>query len=792
MFSQQISVNDSVDLQSLIQDNLVDGCVDISNINSSVNGSTSGFSSYGYFERADSNFPFEKGIMLSTGGASSGGNALRTPILSEGSTTWGTDPDLEAEMGTANGYVNATAIEFDFISISNQFQFNYLLASEEYFGTNPCDFSDGFVFLIKEAGTSDPYENIALVPGTSIPVNTNTIRNEIVPVLCPAQNEQYFEGYALGDTNYNGRTTVLTASRSITPNVTYHIKLIIADQTDGSFDSAVFIEGDSFRTLDLGEDISTCAGSVILNADIQNSLASYAWYRDNNLIPNGNNSTLTVVQNGIYKVEVSVPVNGTNCVEDDEIEVLLNTEESMNSISDYELCEESGGNSFDLSTKDTEIIPNIPMSFSNPDFSYHFSDAEARTNSNPITTPITNPSNQQEIFVRVEDIDSNCFAFTSFYLIVNPIPNVEKPDPLNACDGDDTPDGIAVIDLTEKNDEITGGDTNLFVTYHLNPLDVLTGNNDVTSYISSPPTDLIYVRVANITTGCFTTTTLDVNIEISPIVNRDTQYLNACDNDDLDGNAIFDLTEVINPILNGLSRVSTTFHSSFDDAESNTNAIADETNYEYTNAILEPGSATLYLRIEDDITGCAAVIPFEIHTNLLLTGTDTGDFAQCDDDDISTNALDFNLNTVENSIANDLETVNGLPNSINVTFYRTEDDRTNGISLDKSTLFSSLSPQLLYRQDIEYWYLVIDDGECVEDTEITLIIEPILLFNSVTIPYCDDDDDGFVSIDLESLDDTITEGNTNFTVSYFDNDADAQANNTANQLPRFNSKPFSN
>ncbi|MEC3907587.1 choice-of-anchor L domain-containing protein [Tamlana sp. 2201CG12-4] len=777
MFSQQISIDDSVDLPSLIQDNLVDGCVDISNISSPVNGNSSGFSSYAYFERNGSNFPFERGIMLSTGGATSGGNALTTPTLSEGSNTWGSDPDLEAALGSSNSYVNATAIEFDFISISNQFQFNYLLASEEYFGINPCQFSDGFVFLIKEAGTADPYQNIAIVPGTTTPVNTNTIHDEIFGV-CAAQNEQYFDGYNIGDTNYNGRTTVLSASGTIQPNVTYHIKLIIADQTDGTFDSAVFIEGDSFRVLDLGPDISTCAGSVDLNANIQNNLASYAWYRNNSLITGATSPTYTAVQDGTYKVEVSVPVNGTNCVEDDEITVILNTEEPMAPISDYELCDNPGGNIFDLTTKDSELIPNIP--FSPPyDYSYHYSDAEARSNTNPITTPINNPSSPLPIFVRVQDLDSNCFAYTSFNLVVNPIPNITPPTTLDVCDGDDNPDGFAIIDLTQKNDEITGGDTSLFVTYHDNALDVTTGNNPLPSpYINSRSrTDFVYVRVVNTNTGCVNASTiLNINIDISPQVSSDTQYLNACDND-LDGNAFFDLTEVVVPILNGLTGVSTTFHISYNDAVNNENPIADETNYEYTNAVQEPGSATLYLRIEDDVTGCASVAPFEIHTNLLLTGTDTGDFALCDNDENSTNALNFNLNTVENSIANDLDTVNGLPNPINVTFYESEEDRTNGIILDKSQPFSTTSPRTLY--------IRIDDGECVEDTEVTLLINPILLFPNTTIPYCDDDDDGITSIDLESLDETITGGNPNFTVTYFDNDADATINNTSNQLPRF-------
>ncbi|GAA4816764.1 choice-of-anchor L domain-containing protein [Litoribaculum gwangyangense] len=770
-FSQQISVDDSVGLEALIQNNLVDGCVDISNISSSVNGNSTGLNSYAYFERAGSNFPFENGIMLSTGAAASGGNAVRTPTLSEGSSTWGTDPDLETALGITNT-VNATSIEFDFVSISNQFQFNYLLASEEYFGINPCQFSDGFVFLIREAGTTNPYQNIALVPGTTTPVNTNTIHDEIFGV-CAAENDQYFDGYNIGDTNYNGRTTVLTASGSIVPNVTYHIKLIIADQTDGTFDSAVFIEGDSFRILDLGPDIETCAGSVTLNADLQNPLASYAWYRNGILISGATNATFNAVQDGTYRVEVSVPVNGSNCLEEDEIIVVLNTEEPISAISNFELCDDSTDEIeiFDLSLKDSELIANIP--FTNYDFSYHFSDADARSNTNPILTPIANTTNPQTIYVRIDDLDSNCYSYTTFNLIVNPIPNIVNPTPLEVCDTDDFPDGFAVIYLSEKNDEITNGNNNLFVTYHYNMLDANSGNNPIPiPYINSnSPTDLVYVRIVDTVTGCVTTTVLNVNVTISPIVNRDTQYLDACDRD-LDGNATFDLTEVIDDILNGLTGVTTTFHISFADAETGDNIIADESNYQYTNAINEPGSATLYLRIVDNASGCYSIVPFEIHTNLLLTGTDTGDFALCDDNDDVNDTLLFDLFVVQNNIAND------LPGTITVTFFETEADRdSNTNALDKSQLYPAVSPQVLY--------IRIDNGECIENTEITLLVNPILLFDNVVLPYCDNDDDGIASIDLHSLDDIITNGNINFTVTYFDNPTDADINNIANQLPPF-------
>lgn len=790
MFSQQISINDNVGLQSLIQDNLVNGCVDIRNISTSVNGSSSGFPSYGFFQRAGSNFPFESGIILATGGVASAGNGQITPTLSEGSTTWGSDPDLETALGITNT-VNATSIEFDFVSISNQFQFNYLLASEEYFGINPCQFSDGFAFLIRVAGSSDPYQNIALVPGTTTPVNTSTIHNVSANsgnLTCNPQNEQFFAGYSLGDTNYNGRTEILTASGSILPNVTYQIKLVIADQTDGTFDTAVFIEGDSFRVLDLGEDITTCAASVILDADLENPLASYAWYRNDVLIMGASGTTYTAIQDGTYRVEVSVPVNGTSCVETDEIIVILNTEEPMDPITDFPLCDDSTGNGteiFDLSIKNPEVEANAPFDLFT--YSYHNSADDARFNIGAITTPIPNTTTTQAIFIRVQDSDSNCISISTFNIIVNPLPNIVDPSPLQVCDGDDNPDGLAVIDLTVKDDEITSGQTNLIVSYHYNALDASSENGDnpiPSPYINSAtPNEQVFVRVVDITTGCIKNTELDVEVTISPEANRDTQYLDACDRD-LDGEASFDLTEVIANILDGLTNVSTTFHTTQEEAVMGTNAIADETNYQYNNAVVEPGSATIYLRIEDNTTGCATVIPFEIHTNLLLTATDTGDFALCDDNADSTDTLDFDLNTIQTFIANDLpdDEMTDADNII-VTFYEDEDDRNNGVnSLDKTIPFSAVSPNVLY--------ITIENGSCVENTEITLLVNPILLFDDVTIPYCDDNDDGIASIDFQSVEpgsvnDIVTGGNSDFTVTYFPTQMDADDNNQDNQLPQF-------
>ena len=763
-FSQQITIDNSFTAQQLIENNLVQGCVETSNITSQVNGSVNGFSSFGYFERGASNFPFANGIMLSTGNAISGGNGQNNAVLNEGQPDWLTDPDLETALGISNT-LNATSIEFDFISISNQLQFNYILASEEYFGDFPCEYSDGFAFLIKEAGTSDPYVNIAVIPGTSTPVNTNTIHDEIVG-FCSASNAQYFEGYNLGATNYNGRTTVMTATATITPNVQYHIKLIIADQTDKNYDSAVFIEGNSFNaTVDLGDDITTCADTILLYGDIQNPQATYSWYLNSILIPGETQSTLSVTQSGDYTVMIDIPFSNTSCIIEDTVTIVLSSTQTAAPISDYEICDDASADeieTFDLSTKDSEVLASVPPSTYT--ISYHLTNADAQSNSNAIASPIQNTSNPQTIYVRIEDTTSGCLAYSTFNLIVNPMPNITDPTELLVCD-DMTSDGVTQIDLTEKDDEITGGQANLVVSYHYTQADADSGANAIPMpYVNTNPSEQVFVRVINSQTGCVSTTTLDITVLNNPVINTGPHYIDACDSDH-DGFATFDLTTIIDDVLQGLTGVSVTFHETYNDAVSGDNPIADETNYDNIVA----NEQTIYIRVVDDSTGCASVTAIEIHSNLLLTGTVIQDFSLCDNANDGTE--EFDLNNIAQVI------INGLPD-VTVTFYETLNDQTNQTNaLDPFVPYTPSSyPQTLY--------ITLNSPTCEEVSEIQLILYPITEFPTIgTVDYCDTDQDGFTSIDLHSFDSQITSGQTDYSVTYFETQADADAD--TNQLPAF-------
>jgi hypothetical protein len=178
------------------------------------------------------------GLVLSTGIVS----GSEQPSGMFNSINFGTMGDNDiAQFGSLAGQnpsnYDACRVEFDFTpSVSDTIRFTYVLASEEYPEYSMSNFTDRFLFLISE--NTAPYTNIAFLPGTTTPVEINSV-NQFV-------NPQYFIDNTTGPnaTNFvfDGYTTPFEAKFFAQVGSTYHIKLVIADVSDGVYDSAIFLD----------------------------------------------------------------------------------------------------------------------------------------------------------------------------------------------------------------------------------------------------------------------------------------------------------------------------------------------------------------------------------------------------------------------------------------------------------------------------------------------------------------------------------------------------------------------
>lgn len=438
-FAQNISVNhQTFSTQELIEDILINsGCIENINVTQAVSGDFNGQDkSYGYFENNGGSFPFSDGIVMSTGKLSHvpGPN---NNLSDDDAPGWGGDADLEQFLNISHT-VNATIIEFDFMPNANNIKFRYIFASEEYRENNSstCQYSDAFAFLIKPVGGG--YENIAVIPGTNIPVKVTTVHPEI-PGGCSAENEAYFGSFndANAPINFNGQTAILTATTQVTPGTTYHIKLVIADEKNYRYDSAVFLEGKSFNIgANLGDDITgLCEDETYILSPEGNGITpeNYHWYKieddgsETLLAEGAQENSYEVSEEGTYKVMLDY---GGGCTATDEIEISYVDFDSLISQTIYSCDTDENGFS----------IYNLPdfnslYTQGHQDFAvagFFLNQTDAKNNSDAIENPeaFHSTTQNQEIYVRIV---SNRGCSTALKITLSSGENDYEPVDLMSC-----------------------------------------------------------------------------------------------------------------------------------------------------------------------------------------------------------------------------------------------------------------------------------------------------------------------------------------------------------------------
>lgn len=213
---------------------------------------TGGAASSGSFEFTDSTvIGFNQGIVMSSGRAID----VVGPNLSDTTSEDFVRPG-DADLDQLSGFTtfDAAVLEFDFTPTANQVVFQYVFASDEYPEWVNTPYNDVFAFFVNGNNYATVRQYAGDPNSAFVPVAVNNINNgnpEWYPDFVPARPDlfraNYFNsaGPSVIDLEQDGITRVLTFQAPVNPGVTNHMKLAIADASDGIYDSAVFIQAGS-------------------------------------------------------------------------------------------------------------------------------------------------------------------------------------------------------------------------------------------------------------------------------------------------------------------------------------------------------------------------------------------------------------------------------------------------------------------------------------------------------------------------------------------------------------------
>lgn len=512
------------------------------------------------------------------------------------------------------------------------------------------------------------------------------------------------------------------------------------------------------------------AGDLALTApDFSQAIGTPTMYQ--NITPNMQVVYILVVGNG---TSTTPNTTASGCYAIEELTLLVDPLPVAVQPAPYELCDDELNGStrtdqistFDLTTQEAFITggdPSLSVTW------YETPGDELADN--PILTPSAYqnraippaPINPQTIVARVTSA-FDCKVTVTLTLVVNPNPSPVAPSALEVCD--DNNDGFSEFTLTDKDAEIIGGEPGVVVSYFEtltlaelgDPLTALTSPyNNIVAYLQT-----IYARVDNPTTGCYSIVSLDLvvnSIPAAPVV-PGFGDLTACDGTG-GGSAIFNL-EQNTPFVYGSQDpmlFTISYHTDLIEAQTDVNPIGN------TLAFASTGQ-TIWVRLEDNMTGCFRVSSFELIVGMFPTIANPSDMELCDDptggsttDGIS--SFDLTLNDAAITLGD---------TGLSVFYYETAAAQASGTFISPATSYANTlgNPQTLFVS-------VFNAAGCEARTTLTLIVNPNPTPVSPTpLEVCDDDNDGFASFTLTDKDAEIIGGEPGASVSYHETLMDAQ------------------
>jgi gliding motility-associated-like protein len=377
-------------------------------------------------------------------------------------------------------------------------------------------------------------------------------------------------------------------------------------------------------------------------------------------------------------------------------------------------CTENGSATFNLTVQDE----NFTQGNSDISVAYYTSQANAEAGTQAIATPesFINTQNPQTIYALVTNTVTGCSRIATFTVAATPAPAAPQAPNLQACD-DITADGFTTFNLSTQDATLTMGQPGITVSYFTSQANAEANTTPVTtpqSFINTVNPQTLYARISN-SGGCFSTTSFQVMVNPQPVATTPAA-LQLCDNDPIDGSAVFNLSIQNELIIAGQPGISIAYFTSQAGADANSSPIANPE--EFTNTI---NPQTIFARLTN-ASGCYSTTSFEVRVNTQPVATAPPALQQCDDTTIDGLAT-FNLSVQDTAI------VQGQTGTISY-FTSAADADANTNALPNPQEFSNTeNPQVIFAR--------ISNGSCYATTSFTVqVLAAPVLTDDLTLTGC--------------------------------------------------------
>ena len=390
---------------------------------------------------------------------------------------------------------------------------------------------------------------------------------------------------------------------------------------------------------------------------------------------------------------------------------------------------------------------------------YYTSNTAAQVGSGGIFNPnaFTNTSDPQTIYVRISNVNTECFVVTDFEIDVIGSLIISAPN-IEICD--DNNDGLWDFDLTQNDVAILNGQTGLIVSYHENQNDALNDVSPIVGlYQNTSNSQMLWARIDDPIGGCFGVDDFRIEVFNTPVaLTAPTMVL--CD-DDNNGTMPFMLTDQ-DGLINTDAGMTISYHPNQADANANTNPLPSP---------FESGNTTIFTRVENDLnTTCFTTSSFglEVYDSAFPLGaTNIANRSFCDDFTVGLDNdgfIIFDLTQLENTI------LNGQSSSGFTLTYFTDAGYTSLIGTPTTFTNTVVGGQTIYVRMTNNL-----SAACFSDTsfEIEVFELPILNTPPFVLEQCDDDFDGFNIFNLTEINSDIVSNITTEIFTYHESSANA-------------------